>query len=109
MSDMMDKFKEWHEGAFKAGAESRQAEIDELKKKIEWYKDKHAKALRRQFNLENESEPMSNRVDELKEENKKLREGINKAMDYRTPMGSSMTDWFNTIVNILREALKNGG
>ena len=42
-----------------------QAEIDKLKKKIEWYKDKHAKALRRQFNLENESEPMVNRVDEL--------------------------------------------
>ena len=48
-------------------------------------------------------------IDELKEENKKLREGINKAMDYRTPMGLSMTDWFNTIVNILCEALKNGG
>ena len=91
-----------YDSGFIVGAESRQAEIDDVKScnavlgdHIEYLKEKNTE--------------LRKALEELKAKNKKLREGINKAMDYRTPMGLSMTDWFNTIVNILCEALKNGG
>ena len=41
------------------------------------------------------------------EEIKKLRDAIREARNYTTPMGGSMTDWYNHIQEILGRALYN--
>lgn len=40
------------------------------------------------------------------EEMKRLKEAIGEARNYTTPMGSSMTDWYNHIIEILEKALE---
>lgn len=87
--------------------------MDKIREEFEQYFDENGKERTLRWIVKNRPGWTQSRMAFYREhfksrdkEIKKLKDGINKAKDYRTPMGSSMEDWFNNVLKILEETLE---